>query len=160
MPHAQACSPSPTPARAGSVRTALGLPSPACLEQAGFAVAERALLPDEPTAIAGLLTRWADEAALALVVTTGGTGLAPRDRTPQATASVIEYRVDGIVEAMRAAGLASTPHAMLSRGLAGVRGRTLIINLPGSERGARENLTTVLPVLRHAVEQLRGGGGH
>ncbi len=130
------------------------------LAEAGFEVVEQALLADEPEQISSQLRRWADDDGLALAVTTGGTGLAPRDRTPEATAAVLDYRVEGMAEAMRAAGLASTPMAMLSRGLAGVRGRTLILNLPGSERGARENLTTVMPALRHAVEQLRGEGGH
>lgn len=128
----------------------------ALLEEAGFTVAATAVLPDEPDQLAAQLRRWADEDGITLIVTAGGTGLSPRDRTPEATAAVIEYRVDGMAEAMRAAGLASTPMAMLSRGLAGVRGRTLIINLPGSERGTRENLATVLPVLRHAVETLTG----
>ena len=132
----------------------------ALLIDAGFEVVERALLPDEPTQLSTHLRRWADDDGIALVVTTGGTGLSPRDRTPEATAAVLDYRVDGIGEAMRTAGRASTSMAMLSRGLAGVRGRTLIINVPGSERGARENLTTVLPVLRHAMEQLYDGGGH
>ena len=130
------------------------------LEESGFEVVEQALLPDTPEKITAQLRRWADDDGLALAVTTGGTGLAPRDRTPEATAAVLDYRVEGMAEAMRAAGLASTPMAMLSRGLAGVRGRTLILNLPGSERGARENLATVMPVLRHAIEQLRGEGGH
>lgn len=128
----------------------------ALLREVGFAVAHTALLPDEPDEIAALLRRWADEDDVALIVSCGGTGLTPRDRTPEATAAVLDYRVDGLAEAMRARGLASTPMAMLSRGLAGVRGRTLIVNLPGSERGTRENLSTVLPVLRHAVESLRG----
>jgi molybdopterin adenylyltransferase len=130
------------------------------LADAGFEVVEHALLPDEPDQISAQLRRWADEDGVALAVTCGGTGLSPRDRTPEATAAVLDYRVEGMAEAMRAAGLASTPMAMLSRGLAGVRGSTLIVNLPGSERGARENLETVLPALRHAVEQLRGGSGH
>lgn len=130
------------------------------LDDAGFVVAETALCPDEPPEIATLLRRWADVEDYALVLTTGGTGLSPRDRTPEATAEVLDYRVDGMAEAMRAAGLASTPRAMLSRGLAGVRGRTLIVNLPGSERGATENLATVLPVLRHATDLLRGDTAH
>jgi molybdenum cofactor synthesis domain-containing protein len=132
----------------------------AILADAGFEVAETALLPDEPAQISERLRRWADEEGYALVVTTGGTGLGPRDRTPEATAAVLDYRVDGIAETMRAAGLASTPRAMLSRGLAGVRKRTLIINLPGSEAGARENLEAVLPVLRHAAEVLQGNTAH
>jgi len=130
------------------------------LREAGFEVVETAVLPDEPEAISTLLRRWADEAGYSLLLTTGGTGLSPRDRTPEATAAVLDYRVDGMAEAMRAAGLASTPRAMLSRGLAGVRGRTLIVNLPGSERGARENLATVLPVLQHATQVLSGDTEH
>ncbi|MGE0134644.1 MAG: molybdenum cofactor biosynthesis protein B [Dehalococcoidia bacterium] len=130
------------------------------LDEAGFAVSETALCPDEPEQILAFLCRWADDDDYALVLTTGGTGLSPRDRTPEATAEVLDYRVDGIAEAMRATGLMSTPHAMLSRGLAGVRGRTLIINLPGSERGATENLATILPVLRHATDLLRGDTAH
>jgi molybdenum cofactor synthesis domain-containing protein len=126
----------------------------AALVGAGFEVAERALLPDEPEQIAALLRRWSDEETLALVVTAGGTGLAARDRTPQATAAVLDYEVPGLAEAMRDAGRASTPFASLSRGLAGVRGRTLLLNLPGSERGARESIEAVLAVLRHACAQL------
>ncbi len=130
------------------------------LRGAGFELAETAMLPDDQSQIAELLLRWADEAQYGLVVTTGGTGLGPRDRTPEATAAILDYRVDGIAEAMRAAGLASTPRAMLSRGLSGVRKRTLIINLPGSEPGARESLAAVLPVLRHAAEVLQGNTAH
>jgi molybdenum cofactor synthesis domain-containing protein len=130
------------------------------LRNADFEVVETAVLPDDVEAISALLQRWADEAHYGLVVTTGGTGLGPRDRTPEATAAVLDYRVDGMAEAMRAAGIASTPYAMLSRGIAGVRGRTLIVNLPGSERGARENLETVLPVLHHATRLLVGDTEH
>ena len=130
------------------------------LAGAGFAVAQRAILPDEPEQISAQLRAWSDDGDLSLVVTTGGTGLSARDRTPEATAAVIDYHVEGIPQAMRAAGVASTPMAMLSRGIAGVRGATLIINLPGSERGARENLETVLPALVHAIEMLREGGDH
>lgn len=130
------------------------------LAGAGFEVAERTVLPDEPDQIAGWLRRCADELGVQLAVTTGGTGVAPRDRTPEATASVLDYRVDGIAEAMRAASLQQLPTAMLSRALAGVRGRTLIVNLPGSERGARENLEVVLPVLHHAIGQLAGARDH
>lgn len=126
------------------------------LAGAGFEVAERALLPDEPEQIAALLRRWADTGEIALAVTTGGTGLAPRDRTPEATLGVLDYRVPGMEEAMRAASIAVVPTAMLSRAVCGVRGRTLIVNLPGSERGARENLTILLPVLKHACSSLRG----
>ncbi|RJQ07994.1 MAG: MogA/MoaB family molybdenum cofactor biosynthesis protein [Dehalococcoidia bacterium] len=126
------------------------------LAEAGFEVAERALLPDEPEQIAALLRGWADEGSIALAVTVGGTGMAPRDRTPEATFAVIDYRVPGMEEAMRAASLAVVPTAMLSRAVCGVRGQTLIVNLPGSERGARENLSVLLPVLDHACSSLRG----
>ncbi len=130
----------------------------ALLRDAGFEIAATALLPDEPDQIAAQLRAWADELDVALAVTAGGTGLSPRDRTPEATAPLLDYRVEGMEQAMRAAGLASTPMAMLSRGLVGVRGRTLIANLPGSERGARENLQTILPVLEHACSSLRDAG--
>lgn len=130
------------------------------LRGVGFEVTATAIVPDEPEQIAAQLRRWADDDGCALVVTTGGTGLSPRDRTPEATAMVLEYRVDGIPEAMRAASLAAVPAAMLSRALAGVRGRTLIVNLPGSERGVREQLAVVLPVLGHAVALLRGDTAH
>ena len=114
------------------------------------------VVPDEQDVIAGRLRAWADEDRLDLIVTTGGTGLSPRDVTPEATLAVIERSVPGIAEAMRQAGLAQTPMAMLSRGVAGVRGRTLIVNLPGSERAVRQNLARLLPVLPHALESLRG----
>ncbi len=131
----------------------------ALLAGAGFEVLAQAIVPDDPAEVASTLRRWADDAGYALVVTTGGTGLTARDLTPEATLEVIDTRVPGMEEAMRAAGLAHTPMAMLSRGVAGVRGRTLIVNLPGSERAARENLETVLPVLTHACDSLAGDGG-
>ncbi len=127
------------------------------LAGAGFEVVAQSLLPDEPEQIVSQLRAWADEILVDLVLTAGGTGLSPRDRTPEATASVLDHAVPGLAEAIRAAGIASTPMAMLSRGLAGVRGQTLIINLPGSERGATESVAVVLPVLAHAIDQLRGG---
>ncbi len=127
----------------------------ALLRDAGFVVVAPAVLPDDADRISAWLRERADEDDAALLVTAGGTGLTPRDRTPQATEAVLDYRVDGIAEAMRAASLAVVPTAMLSRAVAGVRGRTLILNLPGSERGATENLEVVLPVLAHAVAQLR-----
>ena len=126
------------------------------LERAGFDVAQPVLLPDEPDQIEELLRRWADEADVALVVTTGGTGLSPRDRTPEATLRVLDHRVPGMEEAMRAASTAKVASAMLSRAVVGVRARTLIVNLPGSERAARENLDVVLPVLDHACSSIRG----
>jgi molybdopterin adenylyltransferase len=128
------------------------------LEVAGFAVARREAVPDEAGAIRAAISELAGEAAL--VVTTGGTGLGPRDVTPEATRSVIEREVPGLAEAMRAAGRASTPMADLSRGLAGDLGGSLVLNLPGSERGAVESLDAVLPAIPHALELLAGRTVH
>jgi molybdenum cofactor synthesis domain-containing protein len=91
-----------------------------------------------------------------LIVTTGGTGVSPRDVTPEATLDVIERSIPGMAEAMRAAGMSKTPHAMISRAVVGIRGNTLIVNLPGSPRGAIENLQTILPALPHAIEKIQG----
>jgi molybdopterin adenylyltransferase len=121
-----------------------------------FQVDASAIVPDEPEAIAAILTAWSDDDGLDLILTTGGTGLSPRDTTPETTLAVAQRLVPGIPEAMRAAGLSITPHAMLSRGVAVIRGRTLIINLPGSPKGARENLAAVAQALPHALEKLRG----
>lgn len=118
-------------------------------------IASIGIVPDDPVQIAAWLQRGADELALDLILTTGGTGFAPRDVTPEATRMVIVREAPGLAEAMRAASLRVTPHAMLSRAVAGIRGRTLIVNLPGSPKGAVENLTTILPVLPHAVELLQ-----
>jgi molybdenum cofactor synthesis domain-containing protein len=128
------------------------------LADAGFEVSEVSVLPDEVEAIAGFLRERARDHDL--LVTTGGTGLGPRDRTPEATRTVIEYEVPGLAELMRSAGLAKTPLAALSRSLAGVRGATLILNLPGSLKGATESLEAVLPVRGHAVQLLRGDTEH
>jgi molybdopterin adenylyltransferase len=119
-------------------------------------IAERALVPDDRAAIEATLRRWADEAHLDLILTTGGTGLSPTDITPEATLAVLDRQAPGIVEAMRRETLAKTPFAMLSRAVAGTRGATLIINLPGSPKGARECLEVVLPVLPHAIELVSG----
>jgi molybdenum cofactor synthesis domain-containing protein len=113
------------------------------------------LVPDERAAIAAWLVRGADELALDLILTTGGTGFAPRDVTPEATRAIIEREAPGLAEAMRVDSLRVTPYAMLSRAIAGIRGRTLIVNLPGSPKAAVENLGTILPVLPHAIELQR-----
>ncbi len=125
------------------------------IETQNWFVAKRAILPDEESAIKATLIEWADGGEIDIILTTGGTGFAPRDVTPEATRAVIQRDASGLAEAMRAASLANTPHAMLSRGMAGIRGKTLIVNLPGSPKGAVENLQTILPVLPHAVQLLR-----
>lgn len=127
----------------------------AMLAAAGYQVASQSVVPDERGEIEAALAALA-EAGTALVVTTGGTGFSPRDVTPEATSAVCERMAPGIPEAMRAASLAVTPRAMLSRAVAGIRDRTLIVNLPGSPKAVRENLEAVLPALRHGLEVLRG----
>lgn len=128
-------------------------------ERLGAAVEVERIVPDERAAIADVLIHWADDLALDLVLTTGGTGFALRDVTPEATRDVIEREAPGLAEAMRAASLRITPHAMLSRAVSGIRGRTLIVNLPGSPKAVGENLETVLPALPHAIELLQGRKG-
>ena len=126
------------------------------VRSAGMDVRWMAVVPDEESEIATVLTSWADEKGADLILTTGGTGLSPRDVTPEATMSVIRRTVPGMAEAMRAASLLKTPHAMISRAVAGVRGRTLIVNLPGSPRAAMENVEVLLPALEHAIAKLQG----
>ena len=120
----------------------------------GWSVARQLILPDDESAIRQTLAQWADAGDLDLILTTGGSGFAPRDVTPEATRVVLEKEAPGLAEAMRAASLKITPHAMLSRSIAGIRKRTLIINLPGSPKGAVENLEVVIPVLPHAIQLL------
>jgi molybdenum cofactor synthesis domain-containing protein len=126
------------------------------LEAEGFLVEKTGIVPDEADRIQEVLEEWADREDLCLILTSGGTGLSPRDVTPQATHKAIDYEIPGIAEAMRAAGLSITPHAMLSRAVSGVRGRCLIINLPGSPKAVRENLEVVLPALGHALDKIAG----
>ncbi len=126
------------------------------VEGHGYSVVKRGVVPDEVIHIVETLTEWVDREGLSLIITSGGTGLSPRDLTPQAMKEVIDYEVPGMAEAMRAASLKKTPHAMISRAMVGVRNGTLIINLPGSPRGAAENLSVVLPALDHALSKLSG----
>jgi molybdopterin adenylyltransferase len=119
-----------------------------------YSIVRESIIPDDPALLQAQLIELADSRTADLVLTSGGTGLSPRDRTPQATAAVLDYEVPGIAEAMRAASLAHTKTAMLSRALAGVRDRTLIINLPGSPKAVAETLDVVLPTLPHALELL------
>jgi molybdopterin adenylyltransferase len=142
---------------AGDREDTSGAAVAARLAALGFAV-ERSIVPDERRRIESTLV--AACARHPLVVTTGGTGLTPRDVTPQATLAVIDYEVPGFAEAMRADGRTKTPMAILSRGVVGVRGRTLIVNLPGSPRGAVESLASLEPVLAHALETLAGPFDH
>ena len=128
-----------------------------CRSSFGPSIAKRQIVPDEQALIQTALVAWADSGEVDLILTTGGTGFAPRDVTPEATQAVIDRPAPGIAEAMRAASLQVTPHAMLSRATAGMRGRTLIVNLPGSPKAVRENLAVILPVLPHAVELLQQG---
>jgi len=122
----------------------------------GAVVSHYEILPDEKALISAALTRLSDSGGTDLVLTTGGTGVAPRDVTPEATLEVIDRELPGMAEAMRAESLKKTPHAMISRAIAGIRKRTLIVNLPGSPKAVRENLSVILPALTHAIEKIKG----
>lgn len=126
------------------------------LSREGFEILYRQIVPDERDAISRVLIEYSDAKRVALIVTTGGTGVSPRDVTPEATLAVIDKEIPGMAEAMRAAGLLKTHHAMISRAVVGIRGSTLIINLPGSPRGALENLSVLLPALPHALDKIQG----
>jgi molybdopterin adenylyltransferase len=126
------------------------------LGQRSVAIAHAAILPDEPDAISAQLAEWADSGECDLILTTGGTGVSPRDRTPEATLRILEFTVPGLAEAMRAESLKRTPHAALSRAVAGVREQALIVNLPGSPEGAPENLAIIWPAIVHAIEKIHG----
>ena len=125
----------------------------------GANVVRREILPDDRDRIAAKLREWADSGEVDLIVTTGGTGLSPRDVTPEATLSVIDRLVPGLPEVMRAEGLKKTPMAMLSRAVSGLRGRCLIVNLPGSPKAVQEDLEAVAPALCHAIEIMKGEAG-
>jgi molybdenum cofactor synthesis domain len=128
----------------------------AVLDRHGYETASVTILPDDQETLSAALRRLSDGGEAALVLTAGGTGFSPRDRTPEATLAVAERLAPGLAEAMRTAGMAITPRAMLSRGVAAIRGRTLIVNLPGSPKGACENLAVVLPALGHGLDVLLG----
>ncbi len=141
---------------AGSRSDASGPALESRLAGAGLTVSISAVVPDEVQRIREVLIQWADMEALDLILTTGGTGVSPRDVTPEATTEVLTRLIPGMAEVMRAVSMGKTPHAMISRAVAGVRGRTLIINLPGSPKGAIENLEAVLPAIPHAIAKIQG----
>ncbi|MFA6284001.1 MAG: MogA/MoaB family molybdenum cofactor biosynthesis protein [Desulfurivibrionaceae bacterium] len=129
----------------------------AMLTEQGFSVVAYTIVPDEIAQIQETLRTWADEKKIDLILSTGGTGVSPSDQTPEATRAILDREIPGIGEAMRLASLQKTPNAILSRGIAGIRKQSLIINLPGSKKAAKENLEAVLPALHHAIYKIQGG---
>ena len=127
------------------------------LTENGFSVVAYEIVADQPDDISRVLTDWADNRAIDLILSTGGTGVSPSDLTPEATRPILEREIPGIGEAMRQASLLKTPNAILSRGIAGIRKQSLIINLPGSKKAAQENIEAVLAALPHAIYKLQGG---
>lgn len=126
------------------------------ISKSGLSFVRHRIIPDEESEISKKLIEYVDELELDLVITTGGTGLSPRDRTPEATLAVIDREVTGMAEAMRNDSLRKTPHAMLSRAIVGVRNASLIVNLPGSPKAARDNLAVILPAIPHALFKIKG----
>jgi molybdenum cofactor synthesis domain-containing protein len=127
------------------------------LNEQGYSVVAYTVVPDEVAIIEQTLRAWADELKIDLILSTGGTGVSPSDLTPEATRAVLDREIPGIGEAMRLASLQKTPNAILSRGIAGIRKQSLIINLPGSKKAAKENLEAVFPALQHAIYKIKGG---
>lgn len=132
----------------------------AWIEGRGWSLAEHRVVPDEAQEIAAVISDWADGARVDLILTTGGTGFGPRDVTPEATSAVLERSAPGLAEALRAAGMQSTPLAALGRGVAGIRGSCLIVNLPGSEKAVREGLEVLDRIVPHAIDLLAGKTEH
>lgn len=147
-------------AAAGSRVDTAGPAAAAWVARHGWVLAEHRVVPDDGDVITSALIEWADRGVADLVLTLGGTGFGPRDVTPEATAPVLERLAPGVSETIRSAGRANTPHAALGRGLAGIRGRTLIVNLPGSEKGTLDGLTVLESIVPHAVRLLGGDTEH
>jgi len=129
------------------------------LAERGITILDYKMIPDDMATIAATLREWSDSGRFDLILTTGGTGVSPRDVTPDATVQVLDRLIPGFGEVMRMKSLEKTPHAIISRAVAGIRGKTLIINLPGSPKGAMENLEAVWPAIPHAVAKIRGDPG-